>query len=269
MRTPQEIDEKLAETIRQVYKRPLMFARKHDVERSLWDFHWAWAIVHNLEKQLRDIHSETLREHHAPAGFFSRFRHDNPTASDDDALAFTLDEWRRISRTLPFHEQRKNVPRLRFSLRLLLVAPLAAALAIHLWPAGQDGPMEFNIGTVSVGSQIVHTFEVQNRTGRPLRLALGGCGCPDRCELTDDRLMQGEISYFDAALSVRSGQEPGARIEVHYELLTDIPDRPRITFRLVGNVATPADHNSTRNNRMRRNTRVEVFEDGTLYARPR
>jgi hypothetical protein len=100
MRTPDEIAAELADTIRQVYARPTMYARVADIERSLWDFHWVWAIVHENETRLHELHITTLTKHKAPSGLFSRYMEDNPDASDDDALAFTLAEWRNISTTI-------------------------------------------------------------------------------------------------------------------------------------------------------------------------
>ncbi len=97
MRTPDQISSELADTIRHVYARPTMYARASDVERVLWDFHWAWAIVHESETEFRDLHRNTLHRHDAASGLYSRFKYDNPDASDDDALTFALDEWRTVS----------------------------------------------------------------------------------------------------------------------------------------------------------------------------
>ncbi|QDS91607.1 hypothetical protein FF011L_03370 [Roseimaritima multifibrata] len=100
MRTPDQIADELADVIRHVYARPSMYARPDTIESTLWNFHWAWAIVRESEVRFRELRSETLSRHKAPSGLFSRFKHDNPDASDDEALAFTLDQWRAVSTEL-------------------------------------------------------------------------------------------------------------------------------------------------------------------------
>lgn len=100
MRTSQQIADELADMIRHVYARPSMYARSDTIEGTLWNFHWAWAIVHESEDDFHELHRSTLTRHKAPSGLFSRFKFDNPDASDDDALAFTLDQWRAVSAEL-------------------------------------------------------------------------------------------------------------------------------------------------------------------------
>ena len=77
-----------------------MYALVSNIESTLWDFHWAWAIVHESEAQLRKLRDDTLARHKASTGLFSRFKYDNPNATNDDALAFTLNQWRSISLAL-------------------------------------------------------------------------------------------------------------------------------------------------------------------------
>jgi len=77
-----------------------MWARVPEVERVLYDFHLAWSIVHESETQFRELRYATISRHHAAAGLFSRFKYDNPDATDDEALEFTLNEWRSISNGL-------------------------------------------------------------------------------------------------------------------------------------------------------------------------
>ena len=100
IRTPDQIAAELADTIRHVYKRPSMYSRASNIESTLWDFHWAWAIVHESETQFRKLHNDTLSRNKASSGLFSGFMHDNHDAAEDDALAFTLNEWRSISLAL-------------------------------------------------------------------------------------------------------------------------------------------------------------------------
>ncbi len=90
MRTPEQIAEQLAETIRPVYARPSMYARPDNIETTLWNFHWAWAIVHETEQFFRDAHLGKLLEFDAASGLFSRYKYDHDNASDDDAQRFAL-----------------------------------------------------------------------------------------------------------------------------------------------------------------------------------
>ncbi len=100
MRTPDQIADKLADTIRHVYARPSMYACPDTIECTLSNYHWAWAIVHESEARFRELQQDTLSRHKAPSGLFSRYKHDNPNASDNDALAFILDIWRAVSAEL-------------------------------------------------------------------------------------------------------------------------------------------------------------------------
>ena len=100
MRTPEQIADKLADTIRHVYARPSMFAHPEHIETTLMNFHWVWSIVHENEKQFRNLHRAKLREFDAAAGLFLRFKHDNPDATDNAAQAFALQHWREISTAL-------------------------------------------------------------------------------------------------------------------------------------------------------------------------
>ncbi|TWU50680.1 hypothetical protein Poly51_39730 [Rubripirellula tenax] len=97
MRTPDEIAAELADTIRHIYARPSMYARPDNIESTLWNFHWAWAIVYETEQLFRDTHIAKLREFDAASGLVSRFKGDNPDASDDDAQTFAFQHWREIS----------------------------------------------------------------------------------------------------------------------------------------------------------------------------
>jgi hypothetical protein len=97
MRTPEHIAARLADTIRHVYARPSMYARPEYIESTLWDFHWAWAIVHETEQHFRDVHHDKLREFDATSGLFMFYKVEHPGSSDDDAQAFALHHWRKIS----------------------------------------------------------------------------------------------------------------------------------------------------------------------------
>ena len=105
MRTSEQIADQLADTIRHVYARPSMYPRPDNIESTLWDFHWAWAIVHECEQHFRDAHIGKLREFDAASGLFSRYKHDHPDSSDDDAQQFALYHWREISvaMNVPLH----------------------------------------------------------------------------------------------------------------------------------------------------------------------
>jgi hypothetical protein len=100
MRTPEQIADEVADMIRHIYLRPTMYARHSDVERALANFHWCWAIVHESESQLRELTRELSHRECAPSGLWSRFKYDNPDATDDDALEFALTHWRSISAAL-------------------------------------------------------------------------------------------------------------------------------------------------------------------------
>lgn len=100
MRTSEQIADQLADTIRHVYARPSMYSRPDNIESTLWDFHWAWAIVHEAEQSFRDAHLGKLREFDAASGLFLRYKHDHPDASDDDAQRFALKHWTEISRAM-------------------------------------------------------------------------------------------------------------------------------------------------------------------------
>lgn len=100
MRTPEQIAAQLADTIRHVYARPGMYASPENIETTLWNFHWAWAIVHETEQQFRELHLGKLGEFDAASGLFSRYKFDNPDSTDDAAQAFALKHWREISAAL-------------------------------------------------------------------------------------------------------------------------------------------------------------------------
>ncbi|MDB4766630.1 hypothetical protein OAG71_02965 [bacterium] len=100
IRNSDQIAAELASIIRHVYQRPSMWARVDDIERTLGDFHLAWSIVHESEERFRELRSASISRHDASAGLFSRFKYDNPNATDDEALAFTLGEYRTISLAL-------------------------------------------------------------------------------------------------------------------------------------------------------------------------
>ncbi len=97
MRTPEQIAAELAKTIQHVYTRPSMWARSECIESTLWNFHLAWAIVHETEKLFRETHSKKLREFDAAAGLVLWFKHNGPDATDKDAQVFALQHWREIS----------------------------------------------------------------------------------------------------------------------------------------------------------------------------
>lgn len=97
MRTPQEIATKVAEVIRAIYLRPLMYARHPDVERTLMHYHWFWAVTHDCDDEWQSIWSQAYVHEHANAGIWSRFKDNHPDATDDEALGYTLSVWRNLS----------------------------------------------------------------------------------------------------------------------------------------------------------------------------
>jgi len=97
MRSSEEIAARVAETIRHVYLRPIMYTAPCNIETPLWDFHWMWAVVHGSEALFRRCKTAVCMEERAAEGLWNRFMRDHPGASDDEALVYVFTQWKKIS----------------------------------------------------------------------------------------------------------------------------------------------------------------------------
>lgn len=100
MRSPEEIAEKIAEAIRDIYLRPTNYACHSDVEKLLIHYHWFWSVIQGREREWDELWHMTYLQEHANAGIWLRHRDRNPDLTDEEVLAYTLGVWRRLSHAM-------------------------------------------------------------------------------------------------------------------------------------------------------------------------
>lgn len=102
MKSSEEIAESIALRIGHVYFRPLMCAgTATEVNLLLYYLHEIWAEIVEQPEKLRTILQASLSNENCGALSFDRcYRKQHPQASEDDIVAYVLDQWRQISKRI-------------------------------------------------------------------------------------------------------------------------------------------------------------------------
>lgn len=102
MRDSPEIAEYVAERIRQVYLRPLMYGGTADgVDTLLHEYHDLWAMIHQREEDfLQESSSVHAAEGCDSANFAFHYLRDRPSATETEVALYVVAMWRRIGERL-------------------------------------------------------------------------------------------------------------------------------------------------------------------------